>query len=188
MNGAPWVVLDSRNDMLAMSSEVSESVIQYAGLPPYEPATTVRSKFDDDAVENVATVRDGNGSVPNTEEPQTVADAVTERELELKAVEAEQATVAPVVADEEIKSDDVVFASTTAPLTVSTSGTANSDAVEEEWRSKLSSDMPITQNRQNPNSVEEDRPFVPQVVVVSKKKYDMFNEKKSKYSRIRLGM
>lgn len=196
---APWVVLDSRNDMLAMSSEVSDSVMTYA-LPPAalntpEPSADEASvQITSTTPENIVALNDDipvTTEVPLKDEPVPAATTELNQEEELKLLdeaiqEIAQSTTQKSDNGEEEVQNDLPEVTTMATLSSSSSPVdslfqqdeiPSGDMMDMDMEIKFS-DMGDMQ-RKNPNSIEEDEPLM-SVVVVSKKKHEIFS-KKSKY-------
>lgn len=177
------MVLDTRNDMLAMSSEVSDGAVAYA-IPPFRDTTSASTNEEIATSKVPETLFDINDDTQvTTTEDERQADATPVPEVELPDEESklpelqpnnEQATVKPRA--EEIQPD------VTTVLSISSS-TSDDSMLEdaEEMKIRVIPDMPITSGR-NPNSIEEDDPMMTAVVVVSKKMHEIFAGKKSKFS------
>jgi len=198
---APWTVLDTRNDMLAMSSEVSDSVMSYA-LPPAtfntpEPiAEEAAEQITTATPENIVALNDDlavTTEAPLKDEPVPATTTELNQEEELKLLDeviqeiAQSTTQKSENGEEEVQND---LPEVTTMVNLSSSSSPVDSLFQQEEKEIPSEDMmdmdmeikfsDLTDlQRKNPNSIEEDEPLM-SVVVVSKKKHEIFS-KKSKY-------
>jgi len=170
---APWVVLDSGSDMLAMSSEVSEVSDTTASL--ISPPKSIRGH------ESVESVEDS----VETQTPGTVHDSEVSTTEETPV----ETTYLPIASVTEENLNDEITETTEGPRaeekeTESTTATATVGSMVESGLKQEDLDIHVvpelitmSESEIHPNSIEENDSFEP-IIVISKKKFSGFTKKK----------
>lgn len=168
---APWVVLDSRRDMIAMSSEVTEDIatVQTIAVPP---TTTVDPILSND--EEVVTSEPDKESVT---EPQVELDVV-KSEADMKSIPVDENKPVDVVeqtttTEELVQSDaeevvEVTTVTVTTPAVSTSSLAPTADLKKDDVEVPA---IPMPPVKPNPNTIGQDAP--PGLIETGKKIHEV---------------